>query len=86
MRAETNTEEIAELTGMPDEHYDIVSVLYHALKGAAVCAAYLEDAEDAKDEELVSFFRDVIEEHRRRAQLARDLLARRIAEDQKRAA
>jgi hypothetical protein len=83
---DTATERLAALTGTPDEHYDIVSVLYHALKGAAVCAEYLEDAQRAKDQELASFFEAVLEEDRRRAERAKTLLAKRITSAQQRAA
>jgi hypothetical protein len=83
---DTMTREVAELTGTPNEHYDIVSVLYHALKGAAACAEYLRDAKEAKDQELVSFFERVLEEDRRCAELAKDLLAKRIASAQQQAA
>ena len=32
-------------TGTRDEHYGLVSILYHALKGADVCDLYALDAE-----------------------------------------
>ena len=32
-------------TGMKDEHYDIVSALYHALQGAEASKKYISDAE-----------------------------------------
>jgi hypothetical protein len=87
MRAnDTPSDEVDELTGTPNEHYDVVSVLYHALKGAAVCAEYLEDAREAADQELVSFFEAVLEEDRKRAERAKDLLAKRLASAQRPAA
>jgi pyrroloquinoline quinone (PQQ) biosynthesis protein C len=64
---------------MPSEHtvadnviYDLVSVQYHALKGAEVSDKYIEDAHDHED--VVAFFRRVKEEDERRAQEAHDLL------------
>jgi hypothetical protein len=42
----------AESTGTPDEHYNLVSVLYHALQGAEIYEEYVEDAEAAGDDEL----------------------------------
>jgi hypothetical protein len=46
-------------TGTRDEHYDVVSMLYHALQGAETCTTYLQDAERAGDQDLVQFFREV---------------------------
>jgi hypothetical protein len=43
-------------TGTRDEHYDLVSALYHALQGADTCVTYALDAERAGDHELVQFF------------------------------
>jgi hypothetical protein len=42
-----------------DEHYDLVSVLYHALQGDETLNQYIEDAEAADDDELVEHFRHV---------------------------
>ena len=43
-------------TGTRDEHFDLVSVLYHALRGADACERYASDAEAAGDERLAAFF------------------------------
>jgi hypothetical protein len=45
-------------TGTRDEHYNLISVLYHALHGAENCDHYASDAEIAGDERLAAFFRD----------------------------
>jgi hypothetical protein len=45
-------------TGTRDEHYNLISVLYHALNGADTCDRYALDAETAGDERLVAFFRE----------------------------
>ena len=47
-----------QTTGTRDEHYDLVSVLYHALQGADTCNVYTLDAEAAGDERLAAFFRE----------------------------
>jgi hypothetical protein len=47
-----------QTTGTRDEHYDLVSVLYHALQGADTCNVYALDAEAAGDERLAAFFRE----------------------------
>lgn len=68
-------------TGQRDEHYDLVSVLYHALQGAETCGQYLEDARRAGDRELVSFFEETRAEQVDRAAEAKQLLAARIEVD-----
>jgi len=66
------------LTGTPDEHYNLVSVLYHSLKGAQIYAQYVQDAEEAGDSDLASFLREVQGEEQSRAERAKSLLVRRI--------
>ena len=46
-------------TGTRDDHYNLISVLYHALQGADNCNTYALDAEAAGDEHLQAFFREV---------------------------
>jgi hypothetical protein len=46
-----------------DEVHGVVSVVYHALRGAETCAGYVRDAQAAGEEELVRFFEEVQEEH-----------------------
>lgn len=66
-------------TGTSDEFFDLVSVLYHALKGAQTYARYSEDAELAGDRDLAQFFADVQQGNKQRAERAKQLLARRLA-------
>jgi hypothetical protein len=47
-----------QTTGTRDEHYNLISVLYHALNGADTCERYALDAEASGDERLVAFFRE----------------------------
>lgn len=47
-----------QTTGTRDEHYNLVSVLYHALNAADTCERYALDAEVAGDEGLAAFFRE----------------------------
>lgn len=63
-------------TGTDDNLYNLVSVLYHALQGAETYDKYISDA--GGDQELASFMRDVKEEGTRRAERAKELLARRL--------
>lgn len=65
-------------TGTPDTAYDLVSVIYHSLQGAEIYTQYLDDAAQAKDSELASFFREAQEEERKRADRAKELLKKRL--------
>src|SRR5215204_928941 len=64
-------------TETPNTIYNLSSVLFHALKGGANYNIYIEDAEDAGDEELADFFRRVRDEDSMRADEAQTLLAER---------
>jgi rubrerythrin len=68
------------VTGVRDEHYNLVSILYHALQGAETYDTYIRDAEGAGDQELTQFFRQVQEEERQRAARAKELLGRRLTQ------
>lgn len=61
-------------TGTRDEHYDLVSVLYHALQGAEACAGYAKDAEAAGEGELAEFFEEAQEAQARLAEGAKAML------------
>jgi hypothetical protein len=67
------------ITGTRDVVYDLVSVLYRALQGAEIYEKYAEDAFRAGDDEHAQFFRGVRDDERRRADRAKDLLARTLA-------
>ena len=72
-------------TGTKDEHYNLVSVLYHALQGAETYAQYIRDAEQAGDRELVQFLQEVKAEEERRAERAKALLGQRLGQGGSRA-
>jgi hypothetical protein len=65
-------------TGTSDPHYNLVSVLYHALQGAETIDMYVTDAEGAGDKELAEFFRNVKQGYTRTAEQAKQLLVGRI--------
>lgn len=69
---------VEQMTGTRDVHYNLISILYHTLQGAETYAQYLKDAEQAGDQELMSFFREVQEEDRQRAERAKMLLRQRL--------
>lgn len=73
-------------TGTRDITYDLISTAYHLLQGAETVSLYIADAEQEGDQELVQFFRETKEEYARRAQQAKQLLARYAGQDKGQAA
>ena len=67
-----------QATGMRDETYNLVSVLYHALQGAQTTRQYIQDAEQEGDQELGQFFRDAQGWQRHLAEQAKALLTQRL--------
>jgi len=61
-----------------DEHYDLVSVLYHTLQEADTIERYIQDARERNDDELARFFEEVQQQDRERAERAKQLLGPRI--------
>jgi hypothetical protein len=70
----TTLEPGKQITGTRDEHYDLVSVLYHALHGADTMGTYVLNAEAAGDERLASFFREAQALQRQLAERAKGML------------
>lgn len=66
--------ETGNIKPVSDPSYNLVSVLYHALKGADLYSQYITDAEAAGDTELRDFFVSVRSEDSKRAHHARRLL------------
>ena len=63
-----------QITGTRDEHYNLVSVLYHALHAAETMEAYILDAEAVGDERLTSFFSEAQATQRQLAERAKGML------------
>ncbi len=63
-------------TGTRDVSFNLVSVLYHALQGADLYERYASDA--GSDQDLASFFREVQQQEKQRADRAKQLLATRL--------
>ncbi len=62
------------ITGTRDEHYNLISVLYHALHGAENCDRYAADAEVTGDERLAAFFREAQGMQSQVAERAKEML------------
>jgi hypothetical protein len=67
----TNGEQV---TGVRDEHYNLTSVLYHALQGANTCDQYALDAEAEGKQDLANVFRTAQRSHAELADQAKKLL------------
>lgn len=65
-------------TGTTNEHYDLISVIYHSLQSAAVCDMYIQDAEQSGDNELTQFFQKVKEQSCQQADQAKQLMTQRM--------
>lgn len=73
--------DIAEDTtevGSSNGFYDLVTALYHALRGEEQCRRSLRDAEAAGDEALAELFLRMAEGHQRLACDAKQILRERI--------
>ena len=70
----------ARVTGIRDVHYNVISLLYHTLQEGETLAQYIKEAEQAGDQELSRFFRDVQEEDRKRAERAKEILRQRLGQ------
>ena len=69
-------------TGTEDTHYNLVSILYHALQGAETYDQYIKDAEQGGNQDLAQFFREVKEENKKRAERAKQLLGQQLSQSQ----
>ncbi len=69
-------------TGTEDIHYNLVSILYHALQGAETYDQYIKDAEQGGNQDLAKFFREVKEENKKRAERAKQLLGQQLSQSQ----
>ena len=63
-----------QTTGTRDEHFNLVSVLYHSLQAADHLEVYIFDAETSGDERLAAFFREAQAMHVQIADRAKGLL------------
>jgi len=62
-------------TGFDDVTFDLISVQYHALKAGHDYGQYVRDAENAQQDQIAQFFRDVMKEDSQRAHRCHELLA-----------
>lgn len=65
-------------TGIKDPHYDLISVLYHALQGADTLDQYIRDAEGNGDSEIAQYFKDVQQQYRQAAERGKGMLKTKL--------
>ena len=65
-----------------DKNYNLISVLYQSSDNAESLKAFIEDAEQVGDQELVEFFDGVLENNLRAAQRAKEMLVPRFQSEQ----
>jgi hypothetical protein len=80
LRARAECLHVGRATGTRDPHYVLVSMLYHALQAGETTMQYIHDAEQAGDQELAAFFRQVLDSDHARAEQAKKLLQGRLAQ------
>ncbi|GGO79619.1 acyl carrier protein [Nocardioides deserti] len=62
-------------TGFDDVTFDLISVQYHSLKAGHDYGQYVRDAENAGQQEIADFFREVMQQDSERAQRCHRFLA-----------
>ena len=69
--------------GAPDNAtYDLISVMYHTLQGWETYEQYAQDADQAGQQEIAQFFREVQQQNERLAQRGQQLLAQCLQQGQ----
>jgi hypothetical protein len=61
-------------TGFDDIEFDLISVQYHSLVAGHDYGQYVRDAENAGQQEIAEFFRQVMKEDSERAHKCHDFL------------
>jgi rubrerythrin len=61
-------------TGFTDIAFDLISIQYHSLKAGHDYGQYVRDAENAGQDEVAAFFKEVQQQDQERAGRASDLL------------
>jgi rubrerythrin len=63
-------------TGFEDVFYDLISVQYHSLKAGHDYGQYVRDARNAGQDEIASFFEEVMAQDSERARRCHEFLAK----------
>jgi rubrerythrin len=63
-------------TGFDDVTFDLISVQYHSLKAGHDYGQYVRDADNAGQQDIADFFREVMAQDAERAQRCHEFLRR----------
>ena len=63
-------------TGFDDVTFDLISVQYHSLKAGHDYGQYVRDAENAGQDDIAAFFREVMEQDAQRGKRCHEFLAK----------
>jgi hypothetical protein len=74
----TNTSDSGQITGTADKDYNIIWFTEQSLSNALRLETYVQDAEQAGDQELAEFFRRAQDASRRGGEEGKKLLASRL--------
>jgi len=66
-------------TGVKDINYDLISVIYHTTEATLRYNDYIQDAQEAGDQELAQFLTETQNAAKTTAQKAQEHLAKRLA-------
>jgi len=66
---------------MKDKNYNLISSVENALSTQWQMTQYAQDAEQQGDQELVDYFKEVIEGTQRGAERGKELLAQRLQQE-----
>lgn len=65
-------------TGTRNETYDVIAILYHALKGAELCQQYQQDAQDGQ---IKDFVQQALQSQRQLADQGKQVLQQVLQKD-----
>ena len=74
MQSQDNSQE----TGTKNETYDVISILYHALKGAENCQVFIQDA---KEGPIRDFIQQALQAQRQLADQGKEVLQKSLQND-----
>lgn len=61
-------------------YYDLVSVLYHSLEAGQTYATYIQDAQQAGDQQLAQFFQQIQQQQSMWANQVQQMLSQRMTQ------
>ena len=67
-------------TGIDDVSFDLISVQYHSLKAGHDYGQYVRDAENAGEDDIAAFFREVMAQDSERARRCHEFLQKTTAD------